>query len=319
MSRSTSATLNYQLTNFAVGHMNDIRDVQSLVERLCPTVVVPGTTGQYKKFNEKNSFQVYNTKRTMGGDPLRLEFGATDGTFACKPHALEVTVDKEERRQVGEDNAVGQQLLDQGKIKALINVTNLSRTKRIVTDTVLPLLAPVAGIGNWDNPNIDPIDQLDSQIDAIMKECGSTANVKIDMDVSSWRYLRMHPKVKARCTGVQVEGITLGQFNGLTFMPVDTKVSSIVYNDAGLGATEDKKRVLAGVVLIYYSVPNPTLYDPSPFKCFTAGQGNQVMAVRSYPSPNGFWDGHVIDWSETIEQTSTLGIRRINVTAPAGA
>ncbi len=318
MSRSASATLNYQLTNYAVGHMNDLRDVNSIVERLCPTVQVPGTTGQYKKFDEKNSFQLYNTSRAMGGDPKRLEFGASDGTYACKPHALEVTIDKEERRQVGEENAVGLQLLDQGKVKALINVTALSRTKRIVTDTVLPLLTPVPDYGNWDNPEVDPIDQLDKQIDDIMKECGSTDNVKIDMDVSAWRWLRSHPKVKARCTGVQVNGITLGQFNGLTFMPVDTKVSSIVYNEAALGATLSKKRVLAGVVLIYYSIPSPTLYDPSPFKCFTAGQGNQVMGVRSYQAPNGFYEGHIIDWSETIEQTSTLGIRRLNITAPAG-
>jgi hypothetical protein len=313
MSRTSSAVLNHQLTSFAVGHMNDIRDVNSLVERLCPTVSVPGTTGQFKKFDEKNSFQIYNTERAMGGDPKRMEFGATDGTFNCKPHALEITIDKEERRQVGESNAVGQQLLDQGKVKALINVTSLSRVKRIVDEVLTSVAALGGNWGKWTNPDIDPIDQLDEQLDNLTKEVGSTQNIKMELDVTAWRILRNHAKVKARTNGVKVGGITLQDFNNLLMLPVDVKVSSIVYNAAQLGQADDKRRVLASTVLLHYSQPNPTIYDPSPFKCFTSGQGNQVAAVRSYMSPNGFWDGHVIDWSEDIEQTSTLGIRRLNI------
>jgi hypothetical protein len=312
MSRISSAVLNYQLTNFAVGHMNDIRDVNSLAERICPMIVVPGTTGQYKKFDEKNSFQLYNTSRALGGDPKRMEFGASDGTFACKPHALEITIDKEERRAVGEDNAVGQQLLDQGKIKALINSVSLSRTKRIV-DAVLAAVAATSNVGEWSNKDIDPIDQLDEQLDNITKEIGTTQGLKLDLDVAAWRALRNHPKVKARCNGVKVGGITLQDLNNLLMLPVDVKVSSIVYNNAALGATEAKARVLASEALLYVSSPSPTLYDPSPFKCFSCGQGNQIAAVRSYESGNGFYDGHVVDYSEDIVQTSTIGIRRITV------
>ena len=37
-----SATLNYQLTNYAQGLFNDIGDVMKLAERLAPTTPVPG-------------------------------------------------------------------------------------------------------------------------------------------------------------------------------------------------------------------------------------------------------------------------------------
>src|ERR1044071_2739927 len=126
MPRQTTATLNYQLTTFAQGHMNDTRRTMELAERLAPTVQVPGSSGQYKQFNDANSFQLYNTARALGGDPLRIEFAADDAFYNCKPQALEVTVDGEERRQAGEENSIAQQLLDEGKVKALLNGVSLS-------------------------------------------------------------------------------------------------------------------------------------------------------------------------------------------------
>ena len=312
MSRSTSASLNYQLTAYAQGYMNDLGAALSLAERLAPTTPVPGTTGQYKIFNDKNSFQVYNTSRVLGGDPTRVEFSATDGTFNCKPQALEITIDQEERRQVGEDNSVGNQLLDQGKIKALINLAALSHSNKVVA-AVLAGLTAVADRGNWSNPDVDPIDQLDEQLDILTKEVGSVQNLKLDMDVTAWRTLRNHPKVKARTSGVQVGGITREQLAGLLMLPVDFQVSSIVKNSAALGQTPSKARVLASEVILHYSVPSATQYDPSAFKTFTAGMSS-LTAVRSYMSTNGFYDGHIIDWSEDIVQTSATAARRISVT-----
>ena len=312
MSRSTSASLNYQLTAYAQGYMNDLGAALSLAERLAPTTPVPGTTGQYKIFNDKNSFQVYNTSRVLGGDPTRVEFSATDGTFNCKPQALEITIDQEERRQVGEDNSVGNQLLDQGKIKALINLAALSHSNKVVA-AVLAGLTAVADRGNWSNPDVDPIDQLDEQLDILTKEVGSVQNLKLDMDVTAWRTLRNHPKVKARTSGVQVGGITREQLAGLLMLPVDFQVSSIVKNSAALGQPPSKARVLASEVILHYSVPSATQYDPSAFKTFTAGMSS-LTAVRSYMSTNGFYDGHIIDWSEDIVQTSATAARRISVT-----
>ena len=314
MARTTTALLNYQLTAFAQGHMNDITDTVSLAERLAPSTPVPGTTGQFKKFNDKNSFQTYDTSRTMGGDPKRVEFNATDGNFSCKPQALEITIDKEERRQVGvEGGAVGQQLLDEGKIRALINLTALSHVNKVVT-AVLAAVSAVADRGVWSNANIDPIDQLDEQIDALALACGSTQNIKIDMDLGAWRALRSHPKVKARSTGVQVGFITREQLAQMLVIPVDIKISSISKDTTQPGQTASKSRVLASECLIHYSQPSAGIYDPSAFKTFVAGPGSSIMAVRSYMAPNGFYDGHIVDWSEDINQTSTIAMKRLTIT-----
>lgn len=312
MSRTSSAVLNYQLTAYAQGYMNDLSQTLELAERLAPTTPVPGSSGQFKQFNDKNSFQVYTTTRALGGDPVRVEFGASDGTYSCAPQALEITIDKEERRQAGEGNALAQQLLDQGKIKALLNLTALSHVNKVVT-AVLNNVSAVAGRGDWSNADIDPIEQLDEQIDAVAAVVGSTANIKVDMDLASWRTLRNHPKVKSRVSGVQVGNIVVSQLNSMLSIPVDAMVSSIVKNTAALGQTVSKARVLAGDVLIYYSVPNPTLYDPSAFKTFVSGLSS-LTAVRSYMAPNGFYDGHVVDWSEDVKQTSSTAIKRLTIT-----
>jgi len=318
---SLSATLNYQLTDFATGHMNDLKAAYEYAERICPTVRVPGSHGQYKKFDDVNSFQTYNTARAMGADPTRIEFAAEDEFYNCTPQALEVTVDEEERRQAGENNAVAQQLLDEGKIKAVLNASALSyafkRTNYVIANTT-----PVSNRGNFSNPNIDPIDQIDEQLDLLSLACGSVNFLKVTMDVSAWRAIRSHPLVKKRLVGVQVSEISVEQLKTMLLFPVDLMVASISYTGtnqgpvggagAGAGEQSGKKRLLAGNILIHYSVPDPTLYDPSAFKCFVAGQSN-VQAVRSYMAPNGLYGGHIVDWSEDIEQTSAVAMARLQL------
>lgn len=313
MSRASSATLNYQLTNLAIGLLNDLRDATALAQRLAPIVNVPGASGQYKIFDDVNSFQVYNTARDLGGDPARIAFAATDGTYDCKPQALEVTIDEEERRRAGMENAIAQQLLDEGKIRALVNGTSLSHVNKVVA-AVLAAVSAVAGRGVWSSPDIDPIDQIDEQLLALSADVGSTQNIMIDMDTAAWYKVRANAKVKARCVGVQVATVTEQQFVAALLFPVNFKVSNIVKNTAALGQTVSKARVLASECLIHYSVPNPTQYDASAFKTFTVGGTGQVVAVRSYSSPNGLYDGHFCDWSEDIKQTGSLCMKRLTIT-----
>ena len=162
-----AATLNYQLTAYAQGLWNDIGDVVAVAERLAPTTPVPGAVGQFKKFDDKNSFLPEKTTRATGADPVVLKFNATDDSFSCQPQALEVRVDKEEEQAAGTlGGEVANDLLDQGKIKALLNKVALSHVKD-VCDYVLANTTAIAGQGNWSNPDIDPIDQLNAQLLAI--------------------------------------------------------------------------------------------------------------------------------------------------------
>jgi hypothetical protein len=313
MGVESSASLNYQLTTFAQGHMNDLADARALAERLAPSTPVPGSSGQFKKFADKNSFLPEDTARALGGDPKLLAFSASDDTYSCKPQALEVRVDQAEIDAAGSGaGALGQQLLREGKVAALLNKAALSHSVQVVT-AVLAAVTAQAARGVWSNPDIDPIDQLDEQLLALSQDCGSASNIKLTLDVGAWSALRSHPKVKARASFVQVGGITRDQLAGILLFPVDVFIANLVKDAAPLGVTVSKTRVLASECLIHYSVPNATLYDPSPFKTFTVGMGSPFSGVRSYNAPNGLWEGHLIDWSRDIKQTASLAMRRLTI------
>lgn len=312
MPRTTTATLNQQLTTYAQGHMNDLVATMELAERVAPTVPVPGGSGQYKVFNDKNSFQLYNTARAMGGDATRIEFKAADAFYNTEPQALEVTVDQEEREKAGIDNAIAQQLLDEGKVRAVLNASSLAHVKKVV-DKVIVAVGAVADRGNWSNADVDPIDQLDEQLDLLSKDVGSVQFIMVTMDVGAWRTIRNHPKVKARVGGAQATPLTRQQLVDSLVIPVDLGIYSIVYDEKALGQTPAKARVLASDVLLHYSVPSPTQYDPSAFKVFTMNR-SRITAVRTWMHPSERYDVHAIDWSEDIKQTSTVSIRRIRIT-----
>lgn len=309
-----SATLNYQLTAYAQGLWNDITDVVKLAERLAPTTPVPGASGQFKKFDDKNSFMAEKTARALGGDPVLLAFNASDDAYSCKPQALEVRVDKEEDQASGDAGGdVQSNLLDQGKIRALVNKVALSHVLDVGT-FVLNNVAAQNGVGNWTNPDIDPIDQINAQLLGISGDCGSVQNVKITMDLSTWNTLRSHPKVKARAlfgAASSLASISTDQLNAALLYPVDIMVSNVVYDTTRLNQASVKSRVMLGNLLIHYSVPNATIYDPSAFKCFTVGAAGFLGNVRTYVAPNQLWRGHLVDWSRDIKLTSTLSMRRI--------
>lgn len=314
MGHESTATLNHQLTGFAQGHMNDLSEARALAERLAPSTPVPGSSGQYKEFNAQNSFLPEDTARALGGDPTIIGFDATDATYGCKPQALEVRVDKTEKDAAGTNGgALAQQLLEEGKVGALLNKTALSHGVQVVS-FVIANTTPIADRGNWSNKDVDPIDQLDEQLDGLSLDCGSTSNIMLTLDVSGWRTLRNHPLVKKRCSGVQVGGITREQLAALLMFPVDVMIAALVKDTAGKKNTSAKARVLDSTALLHYSQPNPTLYDPSAFKTFTVGMGTPFSGVRSYMAPNGLWEGHLIDWSRDIKRTSTIAMRRLALT-----
>jgi hypothetical protein len=311
MSRLSSATLNYQLTNFAQGFMNDASAALELAERLAPTVPVGGGSGQYKTFDDLNSFQIYATERALGGDANRIKFSAGDAYYNTKPQALEVTVDQEEREQAGDD-AFAQQLLDQGKIKALLNSTVLAHVKK-VSDYVIANTTAHASFGVWSDPDVDPIDQIDQVFDDLSIACGGMGSLKLTLRQTAWRTIRNHPKTKARVSSNQSLPLTREQLVGCLAVPVDLGVYAITYNTAKLGQTVSKARLISAHVFCHASVDSPTPYDPSPFKVFTMGR-NRVTGVRTYRPESGRYDVHAVDWSEDIKQTSTVSMTRIALT-----
>lgn len=313
MSRAGTSTLNYFLTSYAQGLANDLLQIQQVVNAICPTVTVSGASGQFKSFSDRNAFTTYNTQRGLGGKARRISFEATDSKFNAAPQALEVTVDDFERQLANAaGNPLADQLLDQGKVKALTNSAALSHVAKVVAFVIANTTA-VANRGNWSAQDVDPIDQLDEQLEGLVTDVGSSENINLTLSIGAWRTLRNHPLTKKRCTGVQVFGITREQLMSALMIPVNVVIGSLsqVSNAEGQAAVS-KKNVIGAHALLTYAVPSPSIYDPSAFKCFTTGQGN-IEAVRTYRAEDNRSDVHAVDWSEDLQVTSALSARRLAI------
>jgi hypothetical protein len=300
------ASANPTLTNYAVGLAQDMQS--ALAEFLAPTVEVPSTVGQYKRFDDKNAFQVYETSRPIGGRATRIEFESTDPTYNCQPQALEVPVDDAERDAADADDPIR---LDESKIKTLISSTTLSHEVKVVEKTIGAVPA-VAGKGVWSDPDVDPVAELDEQIEAISNEAGMLPN-RIAIGIGAWRAFRNHPKVIARQPGAALIGLTPAQASAMLLNPaIDIRVGVLSKDTTKFGKAKNAVNIVGAKLLIFIASPNPTQYDPSFAKTFMGRRGG-VTSVRTYREEGARSDIHAVDWSEDIQVTGTACGKRVDV------
>lgn len=307
----TTARINVPLTTFAQGFMQDRLAIYTLAQLLCPIVQVTAASGTYKKFDDRNSFLEVDTYRGIGGNRRRVAFDATDGTYNCKPHALSCAVDDHEVAEAG-GVGIARELLDQGKVKGMLSLKATAYARRAVT-TVLAALTAVSDRGNWSNDNIDPIDQLDEQLEALSTDVGSTENLSLIMSSTAWRKLRLNAKAKERLKGVKT-AMKIGDLTDMLMFPVAPLITAASYTGTKRGQTTiTKANVLGAYAILLYSIPNPTIYDPSAFKCFSTSSV-LVDNVKTYRDEDACSDVHAVDWSEDIQQTSTVAAKLLAIT-----
>ncbi|HYE32534.1 MAG TPA: hypothetical protein VEH27_13975 [Methylomirabilota bacterium] len=299
------ASYNPTLTNYAQGVAQDIG--LSLADVFAPRVPVASTFGQFKRFNEKNAFQLYDTARALGGGARRIEMLADDPTYNAKPHALEITIDDAEVDAAGEDVRV----LQMSKTKTLVTSAVLSREDRVIT--VAKTLTAVASKGVWSNTSNDPIAEIDEQIEAIAIATGMMPNT-IVFGIGAWRTFRNHPKVLAKQPGAALIGVTTDQAAKMLLNPGITVHIGVLSKDtAKVGAAASKTNIVGSEVFIFHRSANPTEYDPSWIKTFSNGRGG-VSAVRTYRDEKSRSDVLAVDWSEDVQIVSSISAKRLTLT-----
>jgi hypothetical protein len=283
--------------------MQDKLAAYALAMLLCPIVPVTAASGTFKVFDDRNDFLPEDMKRGIGGTRKRLGFDATDDTYACTPYGVEIPVDDFETDLAGGQNPVANDLLAQGKMRSMLSRKATGYAKRVV-DFVFANLTPVANRGNFTNPDIDPIDQLDEQLDSIATIAGTTENFNLVLSTATWLKIRQNAKVKARLGITGGLTLTREQLIGGLLFPVNLVISAVSYSGTKRGQTASsaKTNILGDYALITHSLPNPTLYDPSPFKCFSTSSV-LVDSVKTYRDEPANSDVHAMDWSECIKKT----------------
>lgn len=301
-SRSSSATINQTLTNFASSIAPSMQS--ALANFIAPSVPVGMTDGQFKQYSSRDAFQLYQTRRALGGKANRIEFNADDPVFSCRPHALEVTIDDEERRKAGSAE-LG---LEQGKIRML--QSNITLAHEVDVFTKVAAITAVAGAGVWKDPNVSPIEELDAIIEQGALDTGLMFNSLV-MGLSVWRVLRNHPKVLKMFPGAQRIGVTKEQFASLLLNPsIRIEIGAMSVDSSKLPKAADKSFVAGDNAFLFHRSEVPTQEDPSFAKTFMVEELG-FAKIREYRDESSRSDVYASDWSRDIRVVAEICGKRI--------
>ena len=307
MSLRTTSSLNPTLTNYAQGVAQDRRS--ALADFLAPIVTVSASIGQYKRFDSKKAFMVYDTARAIAGPATRIKFAADDPTYNCKPQALEIGIDDAERAAAGDSDPLG---LEQAKLDTLISNAVIAREVKVCA-AIDAALTAAAGKGKWSEAGNDPVAELDALIQEIAFATGTMPNA-IAFGLGAWQIFRNHPKVIARQPGAALIGLTTGQASQMLLNPgMEIRVGVLSKDSAKWGNTKNAVNIVGLKVYVFLRSVSPTQYDPSLAKTFTVGAG-QVAGVREYRDESARSDIFAMDWSEATEVVSTESGRKLDIT-----
>lgn len=295
---SSSATRNAHLSNYGLGIYQDLRS--ALAEFIAPRVNTGLASGQYKAYDDKNAFQVYDTLRAMGGPNTRIQFAATDPFFNCVPRGLEIAIDDSERTKAGEDNQRG---LEEARVKTLVSSTILSHEKVVFTKA--NSLTAVAGKGVWSNAGNDPIGEINAEITAIATRTGMMPN-RMVIGLGAWNVIREHTLVKARLVGGEVSELSLEKFKALLITPgIDIRIGILSYDTTKFGKDKNAVNITGANVLIFFGQDNPTEFDPSFMKTFMP-KSSAIDSVMQYRDEKNNSDAFKTNWEDDVKQISTL-------------
>ncbi len=308
MSRTNTANYNGRLTSYASGFSQKPRE-NGIADFVFPNVPTGTSQGQFKKYSGKNAFQVVETLRAMGEAPNAIKFEADDGVINCRPHGLEIPIDDAERDAAG-DEPNAKHALEEGKVSTLITTAQLARELR--AQALIDKLAPVAGKGVWSDKDIDPIVELDEQIEAIVTQTGMMPN-RIALGFSAWLKLRHHPKVIARQPGAANIGLTTAQLSSMLAIPLQVRVGTLSRDTAKWGNAKANQQIIGAKLLVFIGNDTPTIYDPSFGKTFTTRRGN-VEAVNVVRDERASSDIIQVKWSEQMQVIYTEAARLISLT-----
>ena len=306
MGNLSTATYKETLKQYAYGVAQDVKS--ALADFIAPRVPVGVGTGMFKKFDDKNAFQRYDTARAVGGPATRIEFASTDGNFNCEANALEVPIDDQEREKAGD----AQSALEEAKTRTLVINASLAREKRVF-DLVKANVAAAASKGAWSSDaTAQPIDEIDEQIEAIATLTGLMPN-RMVIGLGAWRVLKNHANVIARLNGSPDKSVSLDAFAGMLLNPqIEIRVGIMSIDANKTGKAASKSNVVGSEIFLFHGSDNPTQYDPGFAKTFSVG-ANSVEAVRLYREERNRSDILAVDWSEDVQVVSAICAKRITV------
>lgn len=310
--RPNNVTVRKDLTSYAFGLMQDIQAALRLANILSPVVPTGAESGLYNLFDSTAAFKEYAAavaRRAIGGHAQEIGFLSETANYNAEPYGLRIKLDEAEKNRA----AGNLMLIEQAKTRTLSINSAVSWLSNIVT-TIKASVTATANKGDWGNPNVDPIKEIDDLIKAVWLATGIIPN-HVAIDFGAWCVLKNNPNVTKRMPGADVAAVTPVRIQGMLVNPnatVDIVETAVLYG-GGLGNTSATKvGILGGSVLVFFNSPLATVYDPSFCKTFSpaASLFTEVFTYREEPHFDWFEN----DWSGQVAVVSSGLCKRLDVT-----
>ena len=310
----TQFTPSPMLREFAYGFAQNA--VQPVANFIAPTVEVNTMIGRYKVYDQKHQFNIPETERAIGGRATEVTFGATDATYNCSPHAIDVPVDElleNESEQLEDVMAESAAMAAQ--------IAALQHERRVISAA----LAGCAGTGTGATISVaatDPIDTIDGHILNVLKAAryGSSMGVRIVCGASAFKLIKNCATVRNRFVSdgravvpASIPNITPDTLKSLLIGSPDTMISWMVQDTAGAGKTASISFLMDTEVLIFAALNTPTRRDPSFMKTFRL-KGNWMIPGQ-YMRDDQRVTVAKFDWTEDVRVTNSAAGIKMTVTA----
>jgi hypothetical protein len=295
--------LSKALSDYAFGVAADIASILALSNALAPVVETGVAQVQYAEFHEDNAFQRYVARRGIGAKRQRILFASEPKTVTLGANGLEIPIDDQEKDMAGD----AFNLLEQARVKTLVISSYLSHLTEVMT-VLKAGVAAVADKGNWSSANVDPIDEIDGQIEAVARY--GMPN-RLTMDIGAWRIAKNNPKVKGRFSA---KGFTLQDFAGQLLNPgITINLTAVGLNTYGFdNAAQSKAAALGSEVWVHHTMEAATAHDPSFAKTF-ATRKELFNGVGTYRDESCASDIYFLDWTALPKVISTKLARRLSI------
>jgi hypothetical protein len=273
----------------------------ALANALAPVVATGAAKIEYAAFNDDNAFQTYNARRAIGGKRQRILHGASATALSLGANGLEIPIDDIEKESAGDAFSI----LEQARVKDLVSLSYNAHLKEVVT-VLKAGVSAVANKGTWSSANVDPIDEIDEQIEAVARY--GMPNM-LTMDIGAWRIAKNNPKVKAR---FNAKGFTLQDFASQLLNPsIKINLTEVAFNAYGFdNASQSKTAALGAECWVHRTNEAATAYDPSFAKTFAVNKA-LFNGVQMYRDDSCASDVYYLDWTAVPKVISTALVRRL--------
>jgi len=262
------------LTSFSVGAGNTERD--SMVNRIAPLVPVYDVSFQYMVWDTPAAFTVEPIQVAPGEPPRQTSMLGKTETDTLQGYALTDPIpdillgtNKEKAQAI---------LLSHAKFLESKFVTSYEYQRAKLIESQVPA---ASGYGDWDNPEKDPIVDLNKALRTINATAGKMPNT-IVFGMSAWSRLRENPNAKKLVSFNSVGAFNEALLQIALLNPVDEiYLNKMPFRDSsGQGKT-----IMDDDVYILYKEDSPTQFDASAIKTFALnGQFNREVTTEYFPT-----------------------------------